>query len=83
MEKHKKNWWAEPDLTWAHWDCGTTYVRSEVENTLWPHVEEQVEDGEVGQETMLLLIDLIIGLGGKVCIGFRMLGVDGRAVVEG
>ena len=42
---------------------------SEVENALRPHVEEQVEDGEIGQKAMFLLIHLIVGL--RLEIGVR------------
>ena len=45
-------------------------------DALWPHVEEQVKDAEVRQETMFLTVDLIVGLGREVGIRQRMLGVD-------
>ena len=48
-----------------------------VEDTLRPHVEEQVEDGEVGQETVFLLIDLIIGLRREIGVRLRVFGIDG------
>lgn len=47
------------------------------------HVEEQVENGEVGQEPVLLLVDLIVGTGLKVGIGQRVFGADGVAKVVG
>ena len=52
-----------------------------IEYALWPHVEQQVEDAEVGQETMLLCKDLIVGTGGEVGIGKGMLRTDGLAEV--
>ena len=52
-----------------------------IKNTLWPHIEKEVEDAEIGQETMLLLVDLIVGARLEVGIFRRMLGVDGGAEV--
>lgn len=54
---------------------------SEVENAFGTHIEEQVENGEVGQETVFLLIYLIIWLGLEIWIFLRVLGTDGRAIV--
>ena len=54
---------------------------SEVENAFGTHIEEQVENGEVGQEAVLLLIYLIIWLGLEIWIFLRVLGTDGRAIV--
>lgn len=54
---------------------------SEVENAFGTHVEEQVEDGEVGQKAVLLLIYLIIGFGLEARISLRVLGTNGRAII--
>lgn len=54
-----------------------------IEYALWPHVEQQVEDAEVGQEAMLLRKDLIVGTWHKVGIGKGMLRTDGLAEVIG
>ena len=51
------------------------------ENALRTHVEEEVEDAEVRQETVFLPVDLIVGAGLEVSIGQRMLGVDDFAEV--
>ena len=45
-------------------------------DALRSHVEEQVEDAEVRQETMFLTVDLIVGLGREIGIWLGMLGVD-------
>ena len=50
---------------------------SQVEDGLVSLVEQQVKDGKVGLETMLLLIHLIIGCGLKARVGQRLLGADG------
>lgn len=54
---------------------------SEVENAFGPHVEEQVENREVGQETVFLLIYLIIRLRLEIRIRQRVLGADRLAKV--
>lgn len=54
---------------------------SEVENAFGPHVEEQVENGEVGQETVFLLIYLIIRLRLEIRIRQRVLGTNRLAKV--
>ena len=55
---------------------------SKVEDTFVAHVEKEVEDAEVGQETMFLLIDLIVGTWNERRVGCRMLGTNGIAVVS-
>lgn len=54
---------------------------SEVENAFGTHIEEQVENGEVGQETVFLLIYLIIRLRLEIRIRQRVLGADRLAKV--
>ena len=56
---------------------------SKVENTLRPHVKEQVEDGKVRQEAMFLLIHLIVGLWLEIGVWQRVLGTDRLAVIRG
>lgn len=48
-----------------------------IEDTLRPHVEKEVEDAEIGQETMLLLVDLVVGARLEGAVFSRVLGVDG------
>ena len=55
---------------------------SEIEDTFITHVEQEVEDRKVGQETVFLLIHLIVGLGLEVRIRQRVLGGDRLAVVD-
>ena len=52
-----------------------------IEDAFGTHVEQEVEDAQVGQETVTLLIDLIIRTGGEIGIGKRMLRVDGVAKI--
>ena len=54
---------------------------SKVENTLRAHIKEQVEDGEVRQEAMLLLIHLIVGLWLEIGVWQRVLGADRLAEI--
>ena len=53
----------------------------EVEDTLVAHVEQQVEDAEIGKEAVLLLIDLPIRFRLEGWVWLRMLGTDGIAEV--
>lgn len=55
---------------------------SKVQHRLVAHVEEQVEDGKVGQETVFPLVNLVISPWRKVIVGQRTLGTDGLAEVE-
>ena len=55
---------------------------SEVEDALRPHVHQQVEDAEVGQETVLLGKHLIVGPGLEVGVWQRMLGPDDIAEIR-
>src|SRR5574344_167632 len=40
------------------------------------HVQQQIQDAEIGQESLFLLIHLIIRFGNKRWITSRMLGTD-------
>jgi len=51
------------------------------ENALRTHIQQEVEDAEVGKEAVLLGIDLIIGTGGEVRVWEGVLGVDDVAEV--
>lgn len=51
------------------------------ENALWSHIEEQVEHREVGQESMALLIHLIVGLRHEIGVGLWVLGTNGLAEI--
>ena len=55
---------------------------SEIEDRFVAHVEEEVEDAEVGQETVFLLIDLIIGQRLEVGIGKGIFRTDGVTQVD-
>lgn len=50
-------------------------------DALWPFVKQQVEDAEVGKETMTLSTNLIIRTSLKLGIGQRMLGTYGIAII--
>ena len=54
---------------------------SEVENTLRSHVKEQVEDGEIGQESMILLIHLVVGFRLEIRVWLRVLRADRFTVI--
>lgn len=49
----------------------------------WAHVEEEIDDAEIGQEAEALLEDLVIGYGAEGGIGLvvRELGMDAFAEV--
>ena len=55
--------------------------RLQVENALWTHAEQQVQNGQVGQETMLVLehLPILFCLEGR--IGLGVLGVDDVAII--
>ena len=46
----------------------------QIEYRLVAFIEKQVENAHVGQETMLLLIHLIIALRNEICIRKRQIG---------
>ena len=48
----------------------------EVEDAFRPHVEQKVEDAEVGQEAVTLAEHLVVGTWLKVGVRGRMLGMD-------
>ena len=52
-----------------------------VKDALRPFVEQQVENAEVGKETMTLSTNLIIRTSLKLGIGQRMLGTYGIAII--
>lgn len=52
-----------------------------VKDALWPFVKQQVEDAEVGKETMTLSTNLIIRTSLKLGIGQWMLGTYGIAII--
>ena len=56
-------------------------LASEIQHALIPHVHQQVEDAEVGQETVLLLKHLVVAPRHKVGIGQRMLRANRLAEV--
>lgn len=53
-----------------------------IENSFITHVEEQVEDAQVGQEAMLRLIDLIVRFRQEGVVCERLLRSDGFAIVD-
>lgn len=53
----------------------------EPENAFVAHVEEQVDDAEVGQEAVAAGIDLIVGVDTSVAVVGRQLRTDGVAAV--
>ena len=57
--------------------------KSEVKDTLWSHVEQQVKDREVRQKAVFLLIHLVVGFWLKVWVFTRMLRIDGKSIVVG
>ena len=61
--------------------CQSDAKPLQIEDGFWPHVEKEVEDAEVGQETMLQLKDLIVGPGLEIRVGGRVLGTDGFAEI--
>lgn len=52
-----------------------------VQYRLIPHIEQQVEDAEVGDESVLLLVYLVIGFENEVGVGCGMFGMDGLSIV--
>ena len=56
-------------------------LASEIQHALIPHVHQQVEDAEVGQETVLLLKHLVVAPRHKVGIGQRVLRANRLAEV--
>ena len=53
----------------------------EVEDAFRPHVEQKVEDAEVGQEAVTLAEHLIVGTSLEVRVCWWLLGTDGIAIV--
>ena len=58
-----------------------TFLLYKIEDAFGSHVEQQVENAEVGQEAGLLLIHLVIAVRHEVGIGCGMLGIDSRSEV--
>ena len=52
------------------------------ENAFGTHIEQEVENAEIGEETSLGRKDLIVGLGREERIGLRTLGHDGIAIID-
>ena len=55
----------------------------QIEDGLWSHTEQEVEDGKIWQETMLVLEHLPILFGGKVRVRQRVFGVNDITEVMG
>ena len=47
-----------------------------------PHVEHEVENAEIGQESMSSAEHLIIGFGMEIGIGIWMFGMDASAIID-
>ena len=47
-----------------------------------PHVEHEVENAEIGQESVSSAKHLIIGFGLEIGISIRMLGMNAAAIID-
>lgn len=55
---------------------------SQIQYALRPHVEEKVEDAQVGQEAVFAFKDLIVAARCEIDVGKRMFGRDGLTEVN-
>jgi hypothetical protein len=61
---------------------GLLRIISQIEDAFVSHVKEQVEDTQIGLKTPLLLVNLVVGKGGKCVVWLRVFGADDVSEIE-